>query len=61
MNTLEDFLRESNAIEGIYRPPRNGEINAASNFVELSEVTAEVLSVLVHAFEPGANLRQFPG
>ncbi len=61
MNTLKDFLRESNAIEGIHRPLRNGEIDAARNFLALSEVTAEALSVLVHAFEPGANLRQFPG
>ena len=54
---LVAFVRESNAIEGIFRNPTQEEIEATSNFCQLSEVTLERLCQLQAVYAPGMPLR----
>lgn len=54
---LEDFVRESNRIEGIWRPPLAHEIRAHREFLSASQITIAQLRWFVSVVEPGAVLR----
>lgn len=58
---LVNFIRESNAIEGIIRKPTTAEIEATEKFVGLSLVTVESLVTLVNVYQPDAVLRDRVG
>jgi Fic/DOC family len=58
---LCDFVSESNAIEGIYRPPTNNEIAALDDFLKIDNLCNLDLCALVEVFQPGAELRSSPG
>lgn len=60
MNTLHDFIEESNRIEGILEV-RRGEVEAYVAFLNLDKVTVQDLRYFVEAVQPGANLRDKPG
>ena len=59
--SLEEFVRESNRIESIYREPTLDELQAASRFMSLFEVHATTLGDLQAVFAPGKPLREKPG
>ncbi len=61
MKTLSDFLIESNRIEGITEPPLLDQLDAASDFLDLTVVTVSDLERLVAVFQPGAVLRDRRG
>ena len=58
---MENFVRESNKIEGIMRDPTPHEIEAHIDFVSLTEVTPETLAVFVSVIQPDAVLRDRVG
>lgn len=58
---LLEFVRESNAIEGILRKPTLAEIQSTEAFVNLSLVTIEHLVALVKVYQPDAVLRDRTG
>lgn len=58
---LEDFVNESNRIEGIRRSATQEEIAAHDAFVNLVRPTIADLQALVTALQPGALLRDKPG
>jgi len=58
---INNFLRESNAIEGIHRPPSEEEIDATENFLILKEVYVADLESLVRVYQPDAVLRDRVG
>jgi hypothetical protein len=60
MADLGDFVRESNAIEGITRRPTAGELAAAALFME-SPATIGALCAVQAAFAPGRPLRDRAG
>lgn len=55
--TLEDFVEESNKIEGILRPPTEKELNMLANFLDLDRLTVDSLVAFVNVYQPGAHLR----
>lgn len=57
---LEDFVRESNRIEGIVREPTDVEIEAHEEFLT-GPVTDCELEEFVSTIQPGAVLRDKPG
>ena len=59
--TLDDFVRESNRIEGINRKPKASEIEAHERLLELTFVNVVDLQEFVTAIQPGAILRDKPG
>lgn len=61
MMTLTDFIRESNAIEGIGRLPTGDEIDAANRFMLLFEVKVSTMAHLQSAFAPDKPLRTEEG
>lgn len=58
---LENFIVESNAIEGIYREPRSEEKIATAKFLKLDEITLQDVVDFVSACQPGAMLRDMEG
>ncbi len=58
---LVDFVRESNAIEGIHRDPTEDEIAATETFLRLPVLTIADLVKLVAVYQPGAVLRDRVG
>lgn len=54
----DDFVRESNRIEGIHRDPSASEVEAFREFLDLPLVTVGELESLVDVFQPGARLRR---
>lgn len=54
---IKDFLIESNAIEGIHRPPTEEEIRALEKFLDLDSVSIEDLNKLQAVFAPSKPLR----
>lgn len=58
---LEDFVRESNRIEGIRRPPKRAEIVVSQDFLALSDHNALSLAWFVAVCQPGARIRDTPG
>ncbi len=61
MWTLEQFLTESNRIEGITRRPTTAEIAVAQEFLALKSITIVALDNLVSVFQPHARLRSSAG
>lgn len=59
--TLEDFVRESNRIEGILRDPTPAEVAAHERFLAEPQVSLVALEDLVSVLQPGAKLRATPG
>lgn len=58
---LRAFVRESNAIEGIYRPVRQDEVLAMEQFLELDEVILPNILELLKELEPDRRLRDRVG
>lgn len=54
---LIDFIRQSNAIEEIYREPTEAEIDEAERFDALEELRLEDLERFVKVYQPDAVLR----
>ena len=54
---LEDFVTESNKIEGIVRDSTDEEIVALDNFLNLDRLTVSDLVEFVSVYEPVARLR----
>lgn len=61
MWTLEDFVRESNRIEGILRDPFDDEIEAHERFLARGEISLKGLEDFVAVIQPGAVLRRKVG
>ncbi len=55
--TLEDFVRESNRIEGIYREPRPAEVQAHAKILAAEILTVSLLKEFVATVQTGAVLR----
>ncbi len=55
--SFEDFVRESNRIEGINRDPSAAEITAHEKFVKLGLLTIEDVQDFVNVVAPGHKLR----
>jgi len=60
MNT-RDFVKESNRIEGITRPPTKAEIEEHNRFVNLPVITVAELESFVSVYQPKAKLRSAYG
>lgn len=60
-DALRKFVRESNRIEGIRRPPAVAEVEAHRRFLALPEVTLEELERFVLTIAPGKFLRAATG
>lgn len=58
---VEQFIEESNRIEGIFRTVTAEEIDEFYRFIELPGVTIEDLSRFVRIYQPGARLREYYG
>lgn len=54
---FHDFVIESNRIEGILRPPTDGEVNATREFVCGKQPTVESLCQLALVYAPDGDLR----
>ena len=61
MWALEDFVRESNRIEGILRDPTKGEIGAHERLSALDKITVPDLKAFVKVVQPDAALRRWAG
>lgn len=61
MWTLEDFVRESNRIEGILRDPFEDEIGAHERLLLLDKITVPEMEAFVAIIQPGAILRREVG
>lgn len=59
--TPEEFINESNRIEGIIRPPNRNEISEFHRFMDLEHVTVHDMEIFVKAYQPGAKLRDRAG
>ncbi len=59
--TITAFVRESNAIEGIYRDPTDDEISAHLRLINLFEVSATALGDFQAVVAPGLPIRERPG
>lgn len=58
---LADFIRESNAIEGIKRAPTEDEVESLDWFIDMPNITTGRMSILLSKFQPDARLRDKPG
>ncbi len=56
-----DFVKESNRIENILRPPTVAEFDAFKHFLTLPKITVPDLEHFVDIYQPGARLRDQPG
>ena len=61
MTNLTNFVRESNRIEGINRPPSGAEINAHETLLSFPRITVASLCAFVSTIAPGNRLRDKPG
>ena len=61
MIAVTDFVRESNAIEGIHRDPTPREVAATADFLHLRYLTVEAVCALQQVYAPGARLRDQRG
>lgn len=59
--TLEDFVRESNRIEGIHRDPTKEEIEAHADFIYLPKPMIEHVEQFVSVIAPRHRLRDKDG
>lgn len=55
---LYDFVKQSNRIEGIVRPPRDAEIDAHGELLKISDVMIADVERFVSVVQPGAILRR---
>lgn len=60
-HALMNFIRESNKIEGIRRPPTAAEIVATKEFLKQPSLTIRAVSDLVSVYQPDAIFRNKPG
>lgn len=60
-NKIYSFIKESNAIEDIFREPLSRELSMARLFLGLENVTLTDLETIVYIMEPGAVLRRHVG
>ena len=58
--SLEDFVRESNRIEGITRDPTEAEVSAHAEFAQLAAPSVADLERFVGVVAPGHLLRDLP-
>lgn len=56
--SLEDFVRESNRIEGILRDPSLIEVEAHREFIALPIITVQDMETFVARVQSGATLRR---
>jgi Fic/DOC family len=61
MSEIEQFIEESNRIEGIVRPAKLAEIEEFKRFMALPYPGIDDLEQFVSIYEPGARLRDKPG
>ena len=61
LEAVAKFVRESNAIEGITRPPRVAEVEAHEHLLELDVLKVADLERFVETCQPGARLRERKG
>ena len=61
MWTLEDFVRESNRIEGINRDPTPAEIEAHTRFLSVPKLAVFEMERFVSVIQPCAVLRRVVG
>jgi len=61
MYELENFLYESNKIEGILREPSRDEVAATQSFLKLPDIQVFDLVSLVGVYQPGSVLRDSVG
>jgi hypothetical protein len=59
--TIEDFVRESNRIEGITRDPTQDEIDAANRFMILFQVSRHTIGLYQSVIAPDKPLRAEKG
>jgi hypothetical protein len=59
--TLTAFVTESNAIEGIHRPPTSDELNAHETFLARPAIDLTTVCTLQSVIAPGKPLRDAPG
>ena len=59
--SLEDFIRESNRIEGLHHDPTQDEIDAHAWFIPLRTVTVADLEMFVSIVQPDAVVRRRKG
>lgn len=59
--TPEQFVSESNKIEGIIRNPKPAEMMEFKRFMRLGYVTVEDMQYFVKVYQCGARLRDKPG
>lgn len=57
---MQRFIRESNAIEGIYREPTSREVGHFLEFMSLPSLTLDDVCLLQAAFAPAKPLRTEP-
>ena len=60
MADLENFVRESNKIEGILRDPTEAEISATAAFLRLDDLGVDDVANIVRVYQPDARLRDRP-
>lgn len=58
---LQDFVAESNRIEGIHREPLAQEVQATSEFITAPQLTVVRVKALVAVYQPNARLRNKVG
>lgn len=61
MTNLESFVRESNLIEGITRPPTHEDLEAHERLLAQDKITVDDLIIFVGTIQPGAVLRDQVG
>lgn len=61
MAQLYDFVKESNRIKGILRPPTDTELGGHNDFLLLAKLTVPDVEMLVSRVQPGAILRRQRG
>ena len=61
IKNMYEFVKESNLIEGITRPPTDEELDTFAMFVELPVVTLVDLQNFVNVYQPNARLRNYYG
>jgi hypothetical protein len=60
LHTITGFLIESNAIEGIHRPPTDAEIKASAAFLDLPKISLADVCNVQAVYQPDMPLRVKP-
>lgn len=61
MDLVENFIKESNRIEGIFREPTKDEVSEFHRFMELDKISISDLKQFVSIYQPNAVLRNKTG